>query len=690
VLAICLGLAVATVITYWPVTRNEFVDYDDGRYVRDNAVVKKGLTAEGLRYAFTTREGGNWHPLIWISHMVDVEVWGMNPGGHHASNVAYHALNAVLLFVALLHLTGALWPSAFVAAAFALHPLHVESVAWAAERKDTLSTLFWMTTLLAYSWYARRPSPGRYAVVFASFVCGIMSKPMLVTLPLVLLLLDFWPLRRVPGTLAPGSGASGVPARSLGTLVAEKVPMLALVVVIIGVTLSAQREAGAVASSVAFPLGLRLENAILAYVLYLGKMVWPTNLTVLYPYAKTVPALGVVAAFVVLVTVTAAALRFARRVPYLAVGWLWYVGTLVPVIGIIQVGHQPWADRYTYVPLVGIFIAIAWGLFELLPARPVRTALAVGAAAVLLVWSVVAQAQVRNWKDTQTLYEHTLRATTDNYVIQYNLGKVLQDKKQIDQAIEHYVEAARISPNFPPPHNNLGILFADRGRTKEAIEHYTVAARFNPRDPDVHNNLANALSTEGRYDEADQQFRESLRLKPAAGTYSNAALNLIRAGRFADAATTAETAVKMDPRNAQAQNNLATALAKQGKPTEAIGHYREAMRLMPGWPPAERRLAWVLATYPDASVRNASEAVTLARHANERTNDRDPEILDTLAAATAEAGQLGEAADIAERAASLADAAGKAQLAAQIRARAALYRAGQPYRDTVAGDSRAS
>jgi tetratricopeptide (TPR) repeat protein len=672
VLAVCLGLVVATVAAYWPVTANQFVEYDDGRYVRDNAVVRKGLTLEGLEYAFRTREGGNWHPLVWMSHMLDVELWGMNAGGHHASNVALHLASALLLFLVLARMTGAAWPSAFIAAAFALHPLHVESVAWAAERKDTLSGIFWMTTLSSYWWYAQRPSAGRYLLVLAPFVCGLMSKPTVVTLPFVLLLLDFWPLRRLN-------------RKAVLPLLAEKLPLLALSAVICVVTVTAQREAGAVASSDAFPLGLRVQNALVAYTVYLEKTLWPVNLTVLYPYARNLPALGVIAAFLVLVGTSGLVVYLARRFPYLAVGWFWYVGTLVPVIGIIQVGHQPLADRYTYIPLIGIFIAVACGLWNLAAVRARRIALAVAAGGVLAAWVVVARAQVRCWKDSRTLYEHTLRATENNYVIHYNLGKVLQNQNETDAAIEHYLEALRIRPSFPPPHNNLGVVFAARGRMKEAIEHYEQAARFNPRDADVHNNLANALSNEGRHAEADVHFRESLRLRPSAGTHSNYALALILAGRLDEAVENAETAVRMNPQYPQAHNNLATALVKQGKPTEAIVHYREALRLMPGFPAAKRRLAWVLSTCPDARVRNATEALTLARDAAERTGNRDPDMLDTLAAATAEAGRFAEAVETAERAASLADAAGKSALAAQIRMRAALYRAEQPYRETVMG-----
>lgn len=681
VLLVCLGLALATVVTYWPVGANQFVDYDDGRYVRDNAVVKRGLTAAGLDYAFTTREGGNWHPLVWLSFMADVDLWGMNPAGHHASNVALHVVNALLIFLVLVRTTGAPWPSAFVAGAFALHPLHVESVAWVAERKDTLSTLFWMTTILAYTWYAERPSLMRYGLVLASFACGLMSKAMLVTLPLVLLLLDYWPL----GRLGRPTASRWLPASwDRGTLVrlaTEKLPMLALVVVIAVVTVRAQHEAGAVGSTMAFPVSARIANAVVAYMVYLGKMLWPTNLAVLYPYLKDPSGPGVIAALTGLLGLSGLALALAARAPWVAVGWFWYLGTLVPVIGLVQVGNQSWADRYTYIPLIGIFIAVAFTATELVVAHAQRIVLGTVAVAVLVVWGVVAQAQLRTWRDTQTLYEQALRVTTDNYVIHHNLGKVLQDKRQTDAAIEHYLESVRINPKFPPPRNNLGILLAERGRMTEAIEHYTRGVELDPRNADVHNNLANALSGAGRFAEAEPQFREALRLRPTANIYTNYALQLILVGRFDDAVASAESALRMDPRYPQAHSVLATALAKQGRPADAIAHYREALRLMPGWPAAQRRLAWVLATYPDPSVRNATEAVDLAQLANQKTGDKDPDTIDALAAAYAEAGRFSEAAETADRAAAQADRTGKSDLAGEMRARATLYRSGRPYRD---------
>jgi Flp pilus assembly protein TadD len=685
VAAIAAGLVVAILAAYARVTANEFVDYDDGVYVFQNDAVKAGLGARSLGYAFSSGAGGNWHPLTWLSLMLDAQLWGPGPAGFHATNVALHALAALLLFGVLVRMTGAVWRSGFVAAAFALHPLHVESVAWAAERKDTLSGVFWMTTLWAYWWYARRPGVGRYLLAFASLALGLMAKPMLVTLPFVLLLLDWWPLGRLTlPSLAearartPAARAAG---RTLGRLVAEKLPMLALVAVASAVTVLMQRRAGALTSVDAMPLGMRIENALVAYVAYLRQTVWPVGLTVFYPYDRSLPAAQAVGAAIALVGASAVVLAHGRRFPWLPVGWLWYLGTLVPVIGIVQVGNQPMADRYTYIPLIGIFIIVAWGV-PLLASRGVaRVAAAAAGVAVLAVWLVLARAQVARWKDSVTLYEHTLRVTRDNYVIQYNLGKALQDRKQLDAAMAHYLEAVRIAPRFGPPHNNLGVLYADQGRTDDAIVHYERAATANPNDADVHNNLGNLLSAQGRNDEADRHFTAALRLKPTPNTYSNYALHLVRSGRFVEAEEAARTAVRLDPRSAQAHNNLGTALAKQGRGAEAIREYREALRLMPGWPPAERRLAWLLATSRDDAVRDVVEALPLAEHASQRTGDRDPEMLDTLAAAQAEAGRFADAADTAARAAERADAARKPALAAEIRRRVVLYRASQPYRE---------
>ena len=680
VLFLGLGLVLSTVATYWPVARNSWILYDDTVYLIDNKVVQEGITSEGLAWSLTSFDGGNWHPVTWLSIMLDVELWGMNVGGHHISGVVLHTLSTVLLFIALLLMTGAPWQSAFVAAAFAIHPLHVESVAWIAERKDTLSGLFWMLTLCCYWWYVRRPSVLRYFLVLVTFALGLMSKPMLVTLPFVLLLLDYWPLNRLQITSTSGLDANVI--RTALKLFLEKLPLLTLAATISAVTVIAQRDADALRSFSAVPLDMRIQNALVSYFVYLKKTVWPADLALFYPYAKSLPISGVLLALAVVGGATVIAAYLWRRLPYLAVGWFWYLGTLIPVIGLVQVGKQPFADRYTYLPLIGIFIIAAWGMSGLLRNRSLQYLPIVAATGVLTAWGWAAQNQIGYWRNSVTMYEHTLSVTKDNYMIHYNLGKALEDQKRYDDAIAHYREAIRIAPQFGLPHNNLATLLP-RSETEEIIKHYRAAVRFSPNNPEAHNNLANSLSDQGFYEEADLHFRESIRLKPTANAYSNRALNLIKAGLYDEAAISAEMAVRMNPRFPQARNGLATAYAKQGKAAEAIKQYREALRLMPGWPPAERRLAWLLATHPDPKIRAPDEALKLAQHASSRTGHRDPEMLDTLAAAWAATHDFQKAVELGERAASIADDTGKPLLAKQIRARAELYRIGQPYRETA-------
>jgi protein O-mannosyl-transferase len=693
-LAVAAGLAIATVLVYLPVLGHGFVTYDDPRDVTDNALVKQGLTWAGLRYAFTTGTGGNWNPLVWLSHMLDCQLWGLAAGGHHATDLVLHTTSAVLLLTVLARMTGALGASAFVAGAFALHPLHVESVAWAVERKDTLSGLFWMLTLWAYCRYAERPGPARYALVALAFACGLMSKPMVVSLPLVLLFLDYWPLGRltpepVPAPApAPAAGRKGRatkpappppdPRRIVVRLVLEKMPLFALVVVASGVAVEMQRQVGAVMSLGAAPLSLRLENALHSYVAYLAKTFWPTGLAVFYPYPKGYTPAEVVGAATVLAALSALAVARVRRQPYLVVGWLWYLITLVPAIGLVQVGDQAMADRFTYLPLIGVFLAVAWAAADLLDAR---IAAAAGAAA-LAACAVLTHVQLGHWETSETLYTHALAVTADNHMMHYNLGRWLEDQHRKDEAIEHYLAAARVNPGFYPPRNQLALLYAERGQTDDAIRNYREALRIEPNNAGAHNNLANFLADHGRGEEAVQEFRAAVRLKPDyVEAYSNMALALVKLGRYDEAVAEARAAIQRSPRFAQAHNVLGTALAKQGKAAEAVAEYREALRLMPGWPPAERRLAWLLATHPDAAVRNPDEALRLARHASAATQGRDPEMLDTLAAAEATSGALADAASTAAHALELANERHAAPLAADIEARLALYRAGQAYRD---------
>src|SRR5688572_19201451 len=461
---LALLLAIGTLAVYWPARQFEFTNYDDEDYVYGNPMVMKGLTAEGVRWAFTTRFAANWHPLTWLSHMLDCEFYGVRPGAHHMMNVLLHTLATVALFFALLRMTRLPGRSAVVAALFALHPLHVESVAWVAERKDVLSGLFWILTMWAYVWYTERPGIVRYLLVAVTFALGLMAKPMLVTLPCVLLLLDYWPLRRLAGTLA-------LPWRRV---ILEKVPLFALTVASSIFTFLVQQKGGAVfpfAEKLSF--GSRVASAFIAYVSYLGKTFLPEELAVLYPHPGSWPAWQIAGAALILLFITAVVIIFAKARPYLVMGWLWFLGTLVPVIGLVQVGEQYMADRYTYIPLVGIFIALVWGVSDLL-ARVEQRKVALGFAVVvvLAVCVVGTRRQLAYWENSIKLFARTVQVTGDNPTAQYNLAQALGVRGHLRESVPHYEEALRIRPNYPEALNNLGFTKALFGNYAEATNLY--------------------------------------------------------------------------------------------------------------------------------------------------------------------------------------------------------------------------
>jgi len=677
VLLVLLALAIFTAIAYWPVTRHEFVSYDDPRYVTSNEIVQKGFGPDSISYAFQSDDGGNWHPLTWFSLMLDAELFGLDPSGYHVSNVVYHILTTLLLFIMLHSWTGALWRSAFVAGAFALHPLHVESVAWVAERKDTLSALMWVATCIVYGWYARRPRLDTYLLLLVVFALGLMSKPMLVTLPFVLLLLDFWPLDRVK--LERGSTALRANLRLLW----EKIPLFALVVLASYITIIMQRRSGAVMSTSMVNMGERASNALLSYMSYLGKMIWPTDLAVFYPYPSSFALVKVIGAIVFLLTVSVYSVLRLRRRPYLAVGWFWFLGTLVPVIGLVQVGAQAMADRYTYIPLIGIFVVVAWGVVDLLGNRVKNSQLVLSGSLILILCLVGTRMQLRHWANDEALYGHAIEVTTGNFMMHHNLGKILEGKGRTDEAIKNYRAAVEIN-GWRPSQLNLGVLLSGQGNESEAIKGYRRALRSRPNDASIHNNLANSLAATGAVDEAIVHFREAVRIRPSYfQAQSNFALALVRAGRPDEAITAARAALRVKPRFAQAHNALGIALAAKGHPREAIASYREAIRLLPGWPPAMRRLAWLFATYPDGAIRDGAEAVRLASKASARTGNKNARMLDTLAAAQAENGNFKGALIVAEQALAAARSAGDDSFADEIETRLALYRDGVPFRDTI-------
>ncbi|MBW2538391.1 MAG: tetratricopeptide repeat protein, partial [Deltaproteobacteria bacterium] len=469
---VCLFLAIVTLAVYWQVINYAFV-FDDDLYVAENFHVRRGLTSETVAWAFTTTSIANWHPLTWLSHMLDIQLYGLNPGSHHLTNVLFHIANTLLLFLILTRMTGALWQSAFVAVLFALHPLHVESVAWISERKDVLSTFFWMLTMWSYIRYVELPGVKRYLLILLFFILGLMVKPMLVTLPFVLLLMDYWPLGRFQFSRSGGAGPDSQPPSFSLFLVWEKIPFIVLAAAVSVVAFLVQRSGGAVGSLEIFPIHYRIMNALVSYVSYIGKMIWPFNLALLYPYPGKLPWWHVSGAFLLLLSISLLSIRNVRRFPWFAVGWLWYLGTLVPVIGLVQIGPQAMADRYTYVPLIGLFIMIAWGIPEIFKKwRYKKEGLVTITVVLLLMLTVISWSQVRYWRNSVTLFKHTLDVTEDNYVIHNNLGFALAEMDRTPEAIWHYSEALRINPRYEKVHNNIGTAFILQGQLERAVEHF--------------------------------------------------------------------------------------------------------------------------------------------------------------------------------------------------------------------------
>ena len=580
------GLAVLTIAVYAAVAHFEFVTWDDGNYIHIDPV-RSGLTARGVAWAFTTGETANWHPLTWLSHMLDVEIYGDWAGGHHITNLIFHVANVLLLFGVFVRMTGAIGRSAFVAALFAVHPLHVESVAWVAERKDVLSTFFALLTMWTYVTYVRSPRATRFLVVCLCYALGLMAKPMLVTLPFVLLLIDVWPLGR--------TRLAGV--STWRALIVEKLPLVGLAVAASITTVLLQRQAGAMGdgASDAFPVGLRIGNAIVSYAAYLGQTVWPAGLSPFYPYPRSVSVVAVVVSLAVLAGLSFVAVRAARERPYVIVGWLWFVGMLVPVIGLIQVGQQSRADRYTYMPLVGIFFIVGWGVPELIKRSSDRSsvrATTIAACAVVVACAVTAWFQVETWRNSFTLWTHALEVTTDNDRAYNGLGAELGNRGKIDEAIGKFQEAIRINPSFADAHVNLAVAFGVQGKLNDAIPHYAEALRLQPGHRQARNNYAAALEGVGRLDEAVQQYRLSLGMDPNR-TDVQAGLGLVLAqqGKLAEALEAERTAVRLAPSSVKAHYGLGAVLAVNHQVEEAVREFNEVLKLDPGNQAAKQALA---------------------------------------------------------------------------------------------------
>jgi protein O-mannosyl-transferase len=793
VVTICVLLALAVLAVFGQTVHSQFVNLDDDLYVYENPVVVKGLTFQGIGYVFTHQMCDFYHPLTMLSLMLDNQIYGLNPGGYHLTNVLLQAATAVLLFLVLQQMTrtrdaknlGAsaawldtLWPSAFVAAVFAIHPLRVESVAWVTERKDVLSGLCFVLTLGAYVRYARGPfSLARYLTVIFLFALGLLSKPSLVTLPFLLLLLDYWPL----GRMQPAATCSL--AKILRPLIVEKIPLIALSALLCVATLLTQENYMATVAE--FSLPTRLGYAAVSYVVYLKQMFYPAGLVVLEPFpANGLPLSEIVPALALLAGISAGALALQRRQPYLLVGWLWYLGMLVPMIGLIHVGAVARADRFTYLAQIGAYIMLAWAARDLAVSwRYGRRILGAAAMCAILVLMDCAWKQTTYWSNSASLWTHTLAFAPGNSLAENNFGDALLKQEKVDEAIAHFQNALRLNPDYAEARNNLGDALLHKGDVDEAIAqlqralqlkpHYAkahgnfgnallkkgdvdgaiaqfqLALHFNPDYTEAHNNLGNALLQKGDVNEAITQFRRALQLKPdfaevhnnlgnallqkgnvdgaitqfqkalqlkpgyaeAHFNFANALLKtgnvdeaiaqfqqalqlnpryakahnnlgsvLLQKGRVDEAITHDQEALEINPDFADAHNNLANALLQKGDVTGAIAHYRKALQLKPDFAGAQNNLAWLLATSPQASLRNGSEALALAQRANQLAGDGNPVILNTLAAAYAETGQFSEAVTTAQRALQLAVTQSNTALADAIRSQLKLYQAGAPLR----------
>jgi protein O-mannosyl-transferase len=630
-------LALSALLVFWQVRGFDFVNYDDPVYVTENLSIQNGITPESVRWAFTTGHAGNWNPLTWLSYMLDRQLFGQSAEGYHLTNLVIHIASTLLVFLVLRMMTGALWQSAFVAALFAVHPLHVEAVAWVSGRKDVLSTLFWLLTMVAYVWYTRKPGLIRYLPVLLAFVMGIMAKPMLITMPLVLLLLDYWPLERI----------GHFERHRLYRLVLEKVPFIVLAVVFSLVAFFTQQGIGALEVSAKLGLGFRICNALISYVTYIEKMFWPSGLAVFYPHPlEDVSVAYAAVSAAILLAVTVLVIRYAGKHRYLATGWFWYLGTLIPVIGIIQVGRHAMADRYTYITLMGLFIMIAWGIPELLSRWQLpRFALGTAAAIALTAMGVCAYRQAGYWNDSIALSSHAIAVTRNNYVMYSSRGCFCDKLGYIDEAIADYKQAISIRPDLVEAYVNLGNAYNRLGRMAEAMDAYRQVIRIMPDSAEAYTNLGGICSRLGRRQEAMDAYQQAIKVRPDC---------------------------------VPARYNLAIELIVLGRCDEAAEQLRQTLPYARDWPYCMSTLAMLIATNADVTNRDANEAVKLAEQASS-ISGRDPAILDALAAAYAFAGRFREAVETAEKASNLADVTGQQQLRDAIRYRLSYYRQGRPY-----------
>jgi len=692
---VCAVLAAITWLVFGQTLRHKFVTYDDPQYVYENAKVAAGVSLEGVSWAFTHTIAGNWHPLTTVSHMFDCQLYGLKPAGHHFTNVLLHTIAVILLFLVLRQMTGTLWRSAFVAALFAIHPLHVESVAWISERKDVLSAVFFILTLGAYIRYVRKPSVTSYLLVVLLFALGLMSKPMLVTVPFVLLLLDYWPLGRIRGPARAQAMAWRAAASdrwsTVSRLVTEKIPLFALAALSSVATLLAQVYGARAIDEL--PLAWRLNNAAISYVAYIWQMFWPARLAAFYPHPNDQLLLWqVFLAIACLVAVSLLAIRRRKERPYIFTGWFWYVGMLVPVIGLVQAGEQARSDRYTYLPQIGLYMLIVWGITDLIMpimtcsfgSRSVATGgrpatrgsrgvrgggppasaeirrdynlfCAVIASVIIIALSWCAFVQTSYWKNSETLWNHALAVTADNDAAHNNLGYLFLQRGELDNAISHFETALKI-------------------RSRNAAGHYNFGGAL------IENNLANALARRGLVSEAVGHYEKAVKLRPGYGDpYLNLGTVLFQQGRIVDAIAQWQMALATQPNDAGFHTALGNAFLKGELPKDAIAEYEHAARISTQDPVPRNNLAWLLATSSDASIRDGNRAIELAKQAVRLSHGKDSNYLRTLAAAFAESGRFAEAKETARQALQAAEKRSNSTLANALQDEIALYDLSLPY-----------
>ncbi len=690
-LLIALLLALATLALYLPVAGDGFITYDDGDYVTGNQMVNGGLTWAGIGWAFTTFHSANWHPLTWLSHMMDCQLFGLNASGHHCVNALFHSVNTVLLFMLWLRLApqrtdlktddttrpdDTLWPAAFVAALFALHPLHVESVAWVSERKDVLSTFFALLALLCYTRYATTEK-GRlsfsYWLALFFFACGLMSKPMVVTLPFVMLLLDYWPLQRFS-------------ALNIKGLIVEKIPFFALTIVSSVITYFAQNT-GAVRSLAQVPLPYRLENAAVTMAAYVSKIFWPTRMAVIYPMPHYIPPGTFIASLAVLVGITIAVWLARKGSPFLAVGWFWFLGTLVPVIGLVKVGNAAMADRYTYIPSIGIFVAVAFGAQKISRCFPLpKFLLPMAAILILGALAAVAEKQLQYWHDNVALFGHAIEITKDNADAMINYGAGLELAGKPVEAMAQYRQAEQLAPGSYLVHFDIANLLSYMGKPGEALPEYRQAVELEPDRRDLHDGLGGALASLGHFAEATNEYYTAMRLDPTSPS-PHFYLGIALAGHkdFAAATNEFSETIRLAPNDPTPLVEWAKVLLQQGRDIEAVDKLNQALQLDPDNFQTLAFTAHVLSADPDNEVRNGATALTLAQKASALTGGMQPIVEDALGMAYAENGQFDEAQNIVSNAIQEATAAGmKAETIAGMQKRLVLYQQHEPWRESFA------